>query len=472
MPCLFRCSSVRGTGAVGSIPLPLPPRLPGVERLYPGAPVLATRLGLACLAQPTPAACLSLPSSVGNTHGLGRGRRDEFPACCIALRRQRSRTALPARHLAGVGRLAHAYLFVGPRHVGRRTLALWLARLVNCDQAKSPNQVAPLGPDSSAPAATGSVRPLLGVCRRIMHGNYPDVMVVEPEVDEFGEVKRGVLIEQIREVVERRAPLRPYEGRTKVFVIRGADTMTDRRRRIRFPEDLGGATGRYDLRAHRCRSSAAAAHHRLAVPDSDTAAGAHPYPGRGPSGLGEIGRTTTPRSTELVCAPVRGVSGRCGARGSAARLSHRASALARSGARPGLCRPASAPGDGSGYDDPVCCCAAPRPLAHLVAGPAPARQRQRGGGHALGSACGARQHSPRGSGRARSPPSCAGSRRRATRSSETPTSGWLSRCLSSICPISRTRRDVFSGYVRYMVKSLGRHTAGRFVLTERGLVSA
>ena len=351
------------------------------------------------------------------------------------------------------GRLAHAYLFVGPRHVGRRTLALWLARLVNCH----------------APGETGPCD-RCSACRRIMHGNYPDVMVVEPEVDEFGEVKRGVLIEQIREVVERRAPLRPYEGPYQ--------SLRYSRRRYddtaggeRFPEDLGGATGRYDLRAHRCRSSAAAAHHRLAVPDSDTAAGAHPYPGRGPSGLGEL---AGPQRGEYraFCAPVRGVSGRCGARGSAARLSHRASALARSGARPGLCRPASAPGDGSGYDDPVCCCAAPRPLAHLVAGPAPARQRQRGGGSRIGISVRCSPTSPRGSGRARSPPSCAGSRRRATRSSETPTSGWLSRCLSSICPISRTRRDVFSGYVRYMVKSLGRHTAGRFVLTERGLVSA
>ena len=123
------------------------------------------------------------------------------------------------------GRLAHAYLFVGPRQVGRRTLALWLARLVNCDQAKPHNQVAPLGPDGSAPTDVGPCD-RCSACRRIMHGNYPDVMVVEPEVDEFGEVKRGVLIEQIREVVERRAPLRPYEGRVKVFVIRGADTMT------------------------------------------------------------------------------------------------------------------------------------------------------------------------------------------------------------------------------------------------------
>ena len=123
------------------------------------------------------------------------------------------------------GRLAHAYLFVGPRQVGRRTLALWLARLVNCDQAKLHNQVAPLGPDGSAPTDVGPCD-RCSACRRIMHGNYPDVMVVEPEVDELGEVKRGVLIEQIREVVERRAPLRPYEGRVKVFVIRGADTMT------------------------------------------------------------------------------------------------------------------------------------------------------------------------------------------------------------------------------------------------------
>ncbi len=126
------------------------------------------------------------------------------------------------------GRLAHAYLFVGPRQVGRRTLALWLARLVNCGQPKPHNQmesVAPLGLASSAPTAAGPCG-RCSVCRRIMHGNYPDVTVVEPEVDEDGEVKRGVVIEQVREVVERRAPLRPYEGRTKVFIIRSADTMT------------------------------------------------------------------------------------------------------------------------------------------------------------------------------------------------------------------------------------------------------
>ncbi len=111
------------------------------------------------------------------------------------------------------GRLAHAYLFVGPRQVGRRTLALWLARLVSCDQA------------GDAPTATGPCDHC-SVCRRIMHGNYPDVMAVEPELDESGEVKRGVIIKQVREIVERRAPLRPYEGRAKVFIIRGADTMT------------------------------------------------------------------------------------------------------------------------------------------------------------------------------------------------------------------------------------------------------
>ncbi|MAG37254.1 MAG: DNA polymerase III subunit delta' [Dehalococcoidia bacterium] len=107
-------------------------------------------------------------------------------------------------------RLAHAYLFVGPVRVGRRTLALWLARLVNC----------------GAPTDTGPCE-LCSSCRRIMHGNYPDVMIVEPQTDEHGEVRRGVLIEQVREVVEHLAPLRPYEARAKVFIIRGADTMTE-----------------------------------------------------------------------------------------------------------------------------------------------------------------------------------------------------------------------------------------------------
>ena len=35
-----------------------------------------------------------------------------------------------------IGKLSHAYLFIGPPHVGKMTLALNLAQALNCDMPK------------------------------------------------------------------------------------------------------------------------------------------------------------------------------------------------------------------------------------------------------------------------------------------------------------------------------------------------
>lgn len=99
-------------------------------------------------------------------------------------------------------RLAHALLFTGPPGVGKRTLAIALAQAVNC-----------LGPNPSEPCG------LCSACRKIKRGVHPDFIELEPE----GRL-RTIKIERVREL-RNQAAFRPYEGRTKVFIVREADRM-------------------------------------------------------------------------------------------------------------------------------------------------------------------------------------------------------------------------------------------------------
>ena len=66
-------------------------------------------------------------------------------------------------------RLAHAYLFTGPPSIGKTSLALWLARALNCTDP-GPR---PCGVCSS--------------CRKIEHGVHPDVRVLDESAVERDE---------------------------------------------------------------------------------------------------------------------------------------------------------------------------------------------------------------------------------------------------------------------------------------------
>ena len=97
-------------------------------------------------------------------------------------------------------RLSHAYLFVGPAQVGKMTLAINLAQALNCEKDDKP-----CGACSS--------------CQRIMGLKHADVQVI----DLSG--KTEVSIDQIREL-ERYASLKPFEGKSRVFIIDNADFMS------------------------------------------------------------------------------------------------------------------------------------------------------------------------------------------------------------------------------------------------------
>ena len=106
------------------------------------------------------------------------------------------------------GRLAHAYLLVGPPHVGKMTLAVNIAQAVNCPQR-----------DSGAPCGECSQ------CQRIARGVHPDVQVIGiGRGEEDGPARRDIRIDQVREI-EGFLNLSAYEGAGKVVIIDGAELM-------------------------------------------------------------------------------------------------------------------------------------------------------------------------------------------------------------------------------------------------------
>ncbi len=106
--------------------------------------------------------------------------------------------------------VAHAYLFTGPEQVGKRTLALALARALNCES------------DSPPCGDCGS-------CRKIAAGRHADVQVISLGSGDTKEKKEKppteISIDQIREL-QHSASLPPFEGRYKVFIIDGAEMMS------------------------------------------------------------------------------------------------------------------------------------------------------------------------------------------------------------------------------------------------------
>ena len=94
-------------------------------------------------------------------------------------------------------RLAHAYLFEGPQGIGKRLIALALARAVFCTNENGCGQCVP--------------------CRKIDHNNHPDLQIVEPD-------GKQIKIEQIRDL-QKTLSFRPVESSRRVCLIDQADKM-------------------------------------------------------------------------------------------------------------------------------------------------------------------------------------------------------------------------------------------------------
>ncbi len=96
------------------------------------------------------------------------------------------------------GRIAHAYLFSGPDGIGKRLMAMALARAIVCLEQRG----------------CGHCQ----ACRKIDHQNHPDLHILEPDGN-------SIKIEQIR-VFQRELSLKPLEAPRKICLIDQADAMT------------------------------------------------------------------------------------------------------------------------------------------------------------------------------------------------------------------------------------------------------
>jgi len=109
--------------------------------------------------------------------------------------------------------IAHAYLLVGPRHVGKRTLAFNLAQALNCDGPELP---------------CGQCRS----CQRILEGKHADVISISMNSKIESAVTSNSLEHKteigIKDMLElqRMANLPPYEGKYKVFIIDDAEYLS------------------------------------------------------------------------------------------------------------------------------------------------------------------------------------------------------------------------------------------------------
>jgi len=106
------------------------------------------------------------------------------------------------------GRLPNAYLLVGPAHIGKMTLALNIAQALNCEAADRP---------------CGSCMS----CSRIAAGKHADIQIIGLADGSTRENKsKEIGIEQIRDI-QHSAALPPFEGKYKVFIIDGAEQLSN-----------------------------------------------------------------------------------------------------------------------------------------------------------------------------------------------------------------------------------------------------
>jgi DNA polymerase-3 subunit delta' len=113
-------------------------------------------------------------------------------------------------HLASThkkGSLHHAYLFTGPEKTGKKLMAMDLAKALNCESQDAPCDCC----DS---------------CRRIDAFLHTDVWLVDLSGQPDGAASRKEISTGEIQEIQHSASLPPFEGRTRVFIIDGAENLS------------------------------------------------------------------------------------------------------------------------------------------------------------------------------------------------------------------------------------------------------
>lgn len=111
------------------------------------------------------------------------------------------------RRTLAAQQVRHAYLFAGPPRIGKSLLARRLAQTLLCTGGPDPH-ISPQEPCNTCLS-----------CRKVLHGNHPDVHIVSKAAD-----KQFIVIEQVR-ALQSDASRRTMEGRRNIFIIENAQDM-------------------------------------------------------------------------------------------------------------------------------------------------------------------------------------------------------------------------------------------------------
>lgn len=111
------------------------------------------------------------------------------------------------KQILTTGRLAHAYLFLGPAGIGKKKFALLLSQTLQCEQ-RPPEEMDPCEE--------------CGACRQVAAGTHPDVTVASRPEDrvEFP-------IETVRTDVIRPLGMKPTLGRYRIVIVDDADSFNE-----------------------------------------------------------------------------------------------------------------------------------------------------------------------------------------------------------------------------------------------------
>ncbi len=121
-------------------------------------------------------------------------------------------------------RLSHAYLITGPDRVGRKTLAIDFACMVNCEPQPDLFGEAPVLDLASCPSA-----------QRIRKGQHADVRIIDRSTPLKEDTKGGdgsatperqnISINHVHDL-QRDAALKAFEGKARVFILDGAEELS------------------------------------------------------------------------------------------------------------------------------------------------------------------------------------------------------------------------------------------------------